>query len=266
MKDKLGISIIYKLKDKMVTFVENDIWYLEFRILDDDEALLQERVEIILQEKAKSGIQTYTIHLPHKEEFDLSALDEEKRTEALKRQMKVLDGAYALKPSVAVIHPSSGQVPLEEYESRKEALIRSLKEFCPYCKSLGICVALENLTQVSMVQSSSELLEIVEAVGDNIGICFDVNHLFKESHKEFIRNAGKHIITMHISDNDGIRERHMMPGDGVINWEELFEELDNIGFDGTMIVECGDVINGFPDSVPALCERWEQLHNVQNGV
>ena len=160
-----------------------------------------------------------------------------------------------------MVHPSTGVIPKEEYALRKQALISSLKEFCAYCKTLNIVVALENLTEVSMVQTSDDMLEIMEAVGDNIGICFDVNHLLFEAHKDFIRKVGKYIITMHVSDYDGIKERHWWPGDGVINWPELFRELKGINYQSTMIVECGFVMKGFPDSVPVLCEKWEKVHD-----
>ena len=35
-------------------------------------------------------------------------------------------------------------------------------------------------------------------------ISVNQNHLFAEPHADFIKKAGKYIITMHISDNDGI--------------------------------------------------------------
>lgn len=259
-EEKLGISILGKLKDVTETFVEHGIKYLEYRITNADYELIKERVRIILEEKDKSGIITRTVHLPHREGFDLSDIDEEKRVAALENHTKVLNCCYPLQPEIVVLHPSAGLVPKEEYAARKQALVRSLKEFTAYCKNLGITVAVENLTEVSMVQTSDDLLEIVEAVGDNIGICFDVNHLLAEPHKDFIRKAGKYIITMHVSDNDGIKERHFLPGDGVIDWKELFAELKKINYQSTMIVECGQVMEGFPDSVSDLCEKWEKLH------
>lgn len=264
-KEKLGISIldIEEFRDITNTFVKHGIYYLEFRVRNGDCELetIKERVRIILEEKAQSGIITRTIHLPHFEGYDLSELDEEKRSIALENQIKMLNCCYPLKPEIVVLHPSAGVVPKEEYALRKQALISSLKEFCAYCKALNIIVAVENLTEVSMAQTSDDMLEIVDAVGDNIGICFDVNHLLAEPHKDFIRKAGKYIITMHVSDYDGIKERHWWPGDGVINWSELFMELEQINYQSTMIVECGFVMKGFPDSVPVLCEKWEKIHD-----
>lgn len=258
--EKLGISIIGKLEGVTETFVEHGIRYLEFRIVKDDYDEIDERVKIILAEKAKSGINTRTVHLPQKSSFDLSHPDEELRLAALENQKKVVRRIYPLKPEVLVLHPCAGEVKEETDEARTQALIKSLKDFCAYCKHLGMKVAVENLTN-GMVQTGDDLLRIMEGVGDNVGICFDVNHLLKESHKDFIRKVGKYIITMHVSDNDGIQERHFLPGDGVINWKELFEELSKIGYQQTMIVESGRMMSEFPGSVTELCEKWERIHN-----
>lgn len=259
IKEKLGVSIIGKLEGVTETFVENEICYLEFRIVKDDYDEIDERVRIILKEKEKSGIVTRTVHLPQKSSFDLSQSDENLRLAALENQKRVVRHIFPLRPEVLVLHPCAGEVKEEVDPERVEALIKSLKEFSTYCAAMGMKVAVENLTN-GMVQTSADMLPIMEAVGENVGICFDVNHLLKETHRDFIRKVGKYIITMHVSDNDGIQERHFLPGDGVINWKKLFEELSKIGYDGTMIVESGRMMSEFPASVTELCEKWERIH------
>ena len=259
IKEKLGVSIIGKLEGVTETFVEHGIRYLEFRIVKDDYDEINERVRIILAEKEKSGIITRTVHLPQKSSFDLSQPDENLRLAALENQKRVVRYIFPLRPEVLVLHPCAGEVKDEVSPERVEALIKALKEFTAYCAAMGMKVAVENLTN-GMVQTSTDMLPIMEAVGDNVGICFDVNHLLKEAHRDFIRNVGKYIITMHVSDNDGIQERHFLPGDGVINWRELFEELAKIGYDQTMIVESGRMMSEFPASVTELCGKWERIH------
>ncbi len=261
-KEKLGISITQKYGGVMETFRKYGIHYMEFRAVHgDDPELIKSYVDIALSEKEKYGMMTPTVHLPHKVGFDLSALDEQDRRGAIEKQKMIYEILSPLKPQIAVIHPSVGDVAPEDIPARTEAIIRSLKELAPWFKERGVKIALENLTQKTLSQRSEVLKTIVEAVGDNIGICFDVNHLFFETHTEFIHNVGKYIITMHVSDNDGLVERHFLPGDGVINWKEVFEELDKIGYDSTMILECGQILSDFPNSLPTLIEKWNAIHN-----
>jgi sugar phosphate isomerase/epimerase len=44
-------------------------------------------------------------------------------------------------------------------------------------------------------------------------VCFDTNHLLKESSEDFARAVGPHIVTLHVSDYDGKDERHWMAGE-----------------------------------------------------
>lgn len=259
IKEKLGMSIGIVFDGRPEVFAQYGIHYIEFRVAKEPETT-EKNVNIMLEEKKKCETYNRTVHLQFGTEYDVSSTDETVRRAAIELHKRDIQICLPLHPEVAVLHPSHGQIDKADYPARKAALIESLKELCPFYKELGVQIAVENLTPNRLVETSAEALEIVEAVGDNIGICFDVNHLFAEPIADFIRNAGKHIITMHVSDNDGIVERHFMPGDGVINWKEVFSELEKIGYNETMIVECGPVLSGFPDTVPVLAEKWINVH------
>ena len=263
-KEKFGFSTGQSFGEQLDVLMDNGINYLEFRIVKgNDRELIQGYIDLILKRKAELGFETYTVHLPQLPDYDLSNTNEEQRLEAIKKQKEIALMAMPLEYSFLVLHPDTGKVPEEDYEKRHEALIKSLKDFAPWCKEQGLKLAIENLTQLSSVQTSSDLVKIIEAVGsDNLGICFDTNHLFKETHREFIKNAGKYIITMHVTDNDGEVEKHWFPGDGVINWKEIFELLDEIGYDSTMICESAHVFanDDYPQRIKELGKKWLELH------
>lgn len=256
-KQKFGISIGLVVKDRMGIFMENGINYMEFRFdKAPDMGLCRNFINEVKKEKEKYGFITRTAHLPFSEGYDLSIDDEEIRKQAVKNQKEIVNLALELNPEVLVLHTSRGTIDDTNRTSRRAALVKSLKEFAPWCKERELKIALENLTPGSLLMSSDDLVSVIEEVGTgNLGICFDVNHLFAEPHADFIRKAGKYIITMHISDNDGIRERHFEPGDGVLDWHLIFTEMDKIGYDATMICELGSVLSKFPDSVPVLKEK-----------
>lgn len=256
-KQKFGISIGLVVKDRMGLFMENGLNYMEFRFdKTPDLDFGRNFVKEVKAEKEKYGFITRTAHLPFPEGYDLSVTDEEERLQAVKNQKEIVEIAMELNPEVLVLHNSRGPVTEEERPARRAALVKSLRDFAPWCKERGLKIALENLIPGSLLMSSDDLVSVIEEVDSgNIGICFDVNHLFAEPHADFIRKAGKYIITMHISDNDGIQERHFQPGDGVLDWHLIFTEMDKIGYDGTMICELGSVLSKFPDSVPVLKDK-----------
>ena len=81
---------------------------------------------------------------------------------------------------------------------------------------------------------------------DRLRVCFDANHLFRESEVDFIRKMGKKIATTHISDRDDINERHWLPGEGGRDWVAIMNALEEIGYDGNWVYE---VDLGFPKTI-----------------
>ena len=43
-----------------------------------------------------------------------------------------------------------------------------------------------------------------------------MNHLLGESHTDFMKALKHNIITTHLSDYDGVDERHWLPGEGIV--------------------------------------------------
>ena len=264
-KERVGISVGLKLKDTMDVFVKNGIKYLEFRAdatnFDPEETQkMKDKVALAISEKEKHGMNIWTAHLPFKPNYDMSVTDEEARLKAVELQKQSIELMAPLNLKYVVLHSNAGSVEDDQKQARRDALKKSLADFAPFCKKYGISVALENLIPCCITRTSAELLDVIEAVdADNIGVCFDVNHLFLESHSDFIKNVGKYILTMHTTDNDGKEEKHWLPGDGVIDWKQLFADLSEFNYDSTMICECGQVLSGFPDMVPVLAEKWKAL-------
>ncbi|MCE5218704.1 sugar phosphate isomerase/epimerase, partial [bacterium] len=48
------------------------------------------------------------------------------------------------------------------------------------------------------------------------------------------------LATLHISDHDGIDERHWIPGRGIVNWQDFAAGLDDIGYTGCLMHEAVD--------------------------
>lgn len=85
------------------------------------------------------------------------------------------------------------------------------------------------------------------AVGDNakyLKICMDTGHTNRAvmygnpSVGNVIRMLGKNIVCLHINDNDGgMKDQHKMPTMGEIDWKDVMDALDEIGYDGVYNME-----------------------------
>jgi len=142
-----------------------------------------------------------------------------------------------LNPHKYVIHPSSEPISNDERPIRLENCISSLIILTEEVKKYNAQLVVEDLPRTCLGNCSEEILTIVKAVGNGLGVCFDSNHLLKETPENFAENVGNLITSVHISDYDGIDERHWLPGEGIINWNNVISTLAKNGYKGPFMYE-----------------------------
>ena len=99
-------------------------------------------------------------------------------------------------------------------------------------KGLGIRICLENLKGI--FATADELNGLIDQLDDTcFGICLDTGHLnlCDRDQVSFIRKAGNRLKALHIADNEGERDQHMMPyAKGNIKWDLVVKTLNEIGY------------------------------------
>ena len=95
-----------------------------------------------------------------------------------------------------------------------------------------------------IISNTDALLRLMDAVGDpNVGAILDTAHL--NAQKEIlplsIEKMGSRIYYLHVADNDGRENQHLVPGDGAIDWHGVFTCLKKHHFDGYVAVDVGNV-------------------------
>lgn len=255
--------------EEFESFRKSGIEFIEigsgvFRNKSDKEC--KEWVEDIRTKSEAAGIKIWSIHLPFSRTYDVSTRNDTDRVNMINECTRIMNLCTPLNPSKFVIHGSSEPIPDSIRAERIDLCVASLKILTAEAQKVNGQLALECLPRTCLGNTSGELLNIVNAVGDNLGVCFDSNHLLKEKPEEFVQKAGKLISTVHISDYDGIDERHWLPGDGVINWNSVVSGLVNSGFKGPFMFEASKRkpdANGTPNPVKLttseLCSCFEQL-------
>lgn len=125
------------------------------------------------------------------------------------------------------------------YKEKLDKNIETLKKLKPFLEGKNIVICLENLYYIT--KNVDELLYIVnELDSPNFGICLDTGHLnlTTKNQKEFILKAGKHLKALHIADNEGQSDQHLMPfGRGTVNFDEVFSTLKKINYSGLINYE-----------------------------
>ena len=184
------------------------------------------------------GIELWSIHLPFSRKLDISVTDDEARSFIIETNLALIEEASRHGVKVAVLHPSSEPITDEDRPERlrrsKDAIITLRKQ----CDKFGMTLAVENLPRTCLCNRSGEMIELLRDTGASI--VFDTNHSLVEDNVEFLAalaNSGIKIASLHISDFDGIDERHRLPGEGINKWNELFAILEKAGYDGPMMYE-----------------------------
>ena len=71
--------------------------------------------------------------------------------------------------------------------------------------------------------------------------------------------AGPLLLTTHLQDNHGQRDDHMPPGMGTIDWNDVFQALNEINYERTFMLELTDAPT--PDS-----RVYDQEEEIRTGL
>ena len=187
----------------------------------------------------KHGIEIASMHLPIAPQHIYDVTHKYATVGAVPFQIELIKrGCEILGVKHIVIH--SGGEPLKEEEraERVERAGEKLPLLADVAEKYGADICIEVLPRTCLGRDSDEILAML-SYDDRLRVCLDTNHIFRESEVDFIRKIGKKIATTHISDRDDINERHWLPGEGLIDWVALIDTLDEIGYEGDWIYECG---------------------------
>lgn len=184
------------------------------------------------------GVELWSFHLPFMPffEIDISSSLLAKKTvsylsEMIKKGSQIGIGKF-------IIHPSGEPIAPFDRTRRMNTAQESLYRLNETAKEGGAVLCVEDLPRTCLGRDSADILELL-SVSSDLRVCFDTNHLLKESIPDFIRAVGDKIVTLHVSDYDFRDEKHWLPGEGDIDWQELIAELKAVGYTGPWLYEFG---------------------------
>ena len=129
------------------------------------------------------------------------------------------------------------------------------KKLIPAAKEHKVKICLENLFKghkeciFSNVRDAVEMIDMLneEAGGDVFGFCLDLGHanFLRRDVREFVRVLGKRLTVLHIHDNNGNGDSHLIPFTQTDNWgtkyttdwEGFIAGLRDIGYEGNLSFE-----------------------------
>ena len=207
-------------------------------VIGKDTAGVWDRAAAIKADIDSSGLKVWSVHMPYSRTLDISMIDDAKRAENVQYMKDMMRVAGIFQPQYLVLHPSAEPIAPDEREQRLANSHASIGELAPVAKEIGAVLCIENLPRTCLGQNGEEMMRLIEGY-DEVGLCFDTNHLLYQSHADYLKAVEKgKIKTVHLSDYDFADERHLIPGEGLIDNQALWAGIKENGYDGIMMFEC----------------------------
>jgi sugar phosphate isomerase/epimerase len=193
-----------------------------------------------------AGLECRSVHLVFGDVNDISLTNDDARRKALDEACYEVSAAPILGARLAVVHGSDEPIDDKDRPGRMACLRESLPVLCRVAQESGVRLALELLPRTCLGHTTEEAFAIVEGLpAERIGFCLDVNHInLRQDPASAVRLLGSRILTFHISDNDGLDERHWFPFEGIIDWKSFMGAVRDIGYGGQFIFETGGSLGG----------------------
>lgn len=160
----------------------------------------------------------YSVHAPLSD-VNIGAINPRMRAAALNEVLEALELAHRMGIGLMTVHPGfMSPLALLDRDTAVQATKDSLKAIDVLGRDLGVRVALENMPEmpVSMAKVPGELLEFME--GTELGVCFDIGHANTVGNIPDFLGIKDRFINMHLHDNVGDRDRHLVIGEGNIDF------------------------------------------------
>ena len=227
--------------ESMIQNRQGGLEYIEVTMNDvigKDTAGVMDRAAALKAKIDSAGMKIWSVHMPYSKRIDISLVDSAKRASSVNYVRDMMRVAGIFQAKRFVLHPSADTVVPDDRADRIECCRASIAELAPVAAEIGAVLCIENLPRTCLGRNGQEMMAIIEGF-ENMGICFDVNHLLYQSHADFLNSIEKGTIkTVHISDYNFTDERHLIPGEGDIEWAPVWKGIRDNGYKGIMMFEC----------------------------
>jgi sugar phosphate isomerase/epimerase len=217
------------------------------------------------EEAARHGMVFTQAHTPMGPTLD-EGLSGEQFLELTRRS---LEGAAMLGVKWTVIHVDDipGPYSREHIAYTMRRNLAFFRKLYPTMEKHGIGILVENTQDRHAVKpnrrrfcsTAEEILDAMHAFDHPlVGTCWDVGHAHAQSvdHYQAIMMLGKTLKGIHVHDNNGVVDQHLLPFQGTMVWEPFIKALADSGYEGDFTFEACTSVTQVP---AALRRRVSEL-------
>ena len=135
-----------------------------------------------------------------------------------------------------------------EWETVKQQFVDRLREWARVMQQAGVQLAVKAHIS-NAIQRPDQLAWVLEQVNNRwLTAAYDFSHfqLQKMDHRDTLKMLAERISFVHVKDAQGEpgKFQFLLPGEGTIDYQHLFETLAQVGYTGDILVEVsGQIFN-----------------------
>ena len=210
------------------------------------------------------GIRFNQSHLPYYDVDRDRGTEKAARMEELIRRSIV--GTALLGARWAVTHPFTVWGAGQDMAASRRANLDYYAPHVALAREHGVGIALENdfeyqggVSRRVYCASVYELIDLCDAFRDpeHVGVCYDFGHanLTGGCHRQNLNAIGRRLRAVHVQDNHGQADEHLLPFFGSIDWEDAMRGLAESGYDGDLTFEIQEFGRYLPKDLKYLAVR-----------
>ena len=182
------------------------------------------------------GMLYQSIHAPYLK-MDKMWLDAERAQAAVDELLVCVEDCAKLNVPLLIVHVFIG---FGKKENPTAEGIANYKKVVDAAAEKGVQIAFEN------TEGEAYLAALMDAFKDytNVGFCWDTGHeLCVNGEKDMMALYGDRILGTHLNDSLGARDMnwtddlHLLPFDGIGDWEGIVDRLNKYHFEGPLTFE-----------------------------
>ena len=193
--------------------------------------------------------------------LNIAGRDRKERIVAMDEIKRTIEVAETLPFHFLVLHVG---VAGERFDEHKfEGALSSIEHLRAFAKPLNVSLLLENIP--NELTAPAKLVEMIHTLHyDDVGVCFDIGHAHLEPGVEAAFDTLKPLIrSVHVHDNHGMKDEHLWPGEGTIDWKRTCELLRTAPQVPGLVFEIEGDSEGNPEygkTVPGkMMASWKML-------
>ena len=224
---------------------------------------------------AEYGLQLHSLHAPTERgsgagrgsgvPISISDPERIRRVDAVDEVKRALEVAETIPFRYLVQHMATSRQAADP--RNLDAAFSSLEHLALFAKQRGVTVAVENTPNEFC--SAEALVQFVKQTRLNgLRFCFDIGHAhIGEGVAQAFELMRERVVTVHLHDNNGEKDEHLLPYEGTIDWDAALGGLSGAPEAPALVLELKERSAGAPslDQIRAAFDKLEK-HLDEKGV